>query len=258
MTNDDLHDDEAAAPDSLRLPKRLAILPLIALGVARSVANEIGLRGIHTVGDIATHGDERLRPGHGLSQESVDVVRSRYEALVRGEFDPTLSIAGTLPDELEELLVRAGLTRIERTLPLLRDVRGFNGDRLILEDVAKKLNVTRERVRQIRNHAELRVAGLLEWFEPRSVRLAREAVARAGGTAPLSHVAWAVGLMMPPMDIDPEPYCRWILRLAADPGARLSADRRTVHGPDPEVMGVRRFGTGPPPQAAFGSREDDD
>jgi hypothetical protein len=255
---DDIHDEEAPAPDALRLPKRLAVLPLVALGVTRAVANEIGLRGIHTVGDIAAGADERLQQGHGLSQESVDVVRSRFDALARGDFDPTLSIAGTLPEELEELLVRAGITRLERTIPLLREVRGLGGDRLILEDAAKKLNVTRERVRQIRNHAELRISGLLEWFEPRSVRLAREAVARAGGTAPLSHVAWAVGLMMPPVDIDPEAYASWILRLAADPGARLSDDRETVRGPDPEVMGVRRFGMGPPPQAAWGGRGEED
>jgi hypothetical protein len=255
---DDVHDEEAPAPEKLRLPKRLALLPIVALGVARSVASEIALRGIHTVGDIASSGTERLEPGRGLSQDSVDVVRSRFDALARGEFDPTLSIAGTLPDELDELLVRAGITRIERTLPLLRQARGLAGDRIPLGDLAKKLDITRERVRQIRNHAELRISGILDWFEPRSVRVAREAVARAGGTAPLTHVAWSVGLMMPPVDIDADAYLRWILSLAADPGARLSDDRQTVSGPDPEVMGLRRFGEGPPPQAAWGRRGEED
>jgi hypothetical protein len=249
--------DEIALPEeqASRLPPRLAVLPLVALGVSRAVANEIARLGIETVGDIARYRDA-LRAGRGLSEDSIAMVRSRFDALAHGEFDPTLSIAGTMPAELEELLVRAGLVRVERTLALLRDVRGLEGDRLTLEEEAKKLGVTRERARQVRDHAEGRIASLIRWFEPRSLRLAREAVARAGGTAPLNHVAWAVALMMPPIDFDPDAYCGWLLQLAADPGARLTADGSTVLGPDPVVIGIRRHGTGPPVQQSGDEGQD--
>jgi hypothetical protein len=235
------HETDRASPPEDRkqiLPPRLAILPLVALGLKSSVAKDMAARGIATVRDIAAHGADRLAPGHGLNEESVALLWSRYEALLRGDFDPTLSIAGTLPDELNELVIRAGIVRVDRTVGLLRNVRGLDGDRLTLDGGARKLGITRERARQIRNHAEYRIGTLIGWFEPRSLRLARETVARAGGSAPLAHVAWSVGLMMPPGSIDADNYCRWILGLAGDPGARLAQDSDIVTGPDPTVVGT--------------------
>jgi hypothetical protein len=44
--------------------------------------------------------------------------------------------------------------------------------------------------------------------------------------------------MMLPGDIDADNYCRWILGLAGDPGARLDQDSDIVTGPDPTVVGT--------------------
>lgn len=204
------------------LPLRFAALPVEVLNLPPGADCALADAGYPTLGTLARASDTDLPLLPGIGDRAAREIASALARLTQGEWDPTLLSANTLPEELRGLLSICRLPDAARDLEILEQTHGFRGGKpLTLEAVGERLDLTRERVRQLRKRAEDGVRGTLRWLIPRSLDAVRHALRSRQGIAHLDEVVPEVSAWLNPSGYAPSAYLRWLLSIFQDPSIHL-------------------------------------
>lgn len=225
-------------PSAAELPFRLTAIPVRVLLGDRRLASSVVAAGYDTLGKVLAERPERLAWATGLGEGAVARLLARAHEVADGEWDPTRSTAATVEEELRSILEAAGLPDIDREVAVVESLAGLVGGRAeTLGATGERLGITRERTRQIRNRQDAAVRRVLRWYEPRALRVARDALSAHHGLVAFDEVVADVARAIPAERYDLGSYLRWLLTLAGDPAIRL-VEADLVVGPP---VGHRRY-----------------
>jgi DNA-directed RNA polymerase delta subunit len=207
---------ESAEPGTI--PERLLNLPIGVAIADPGATGRLAQAGRRTLRSVEKSSEYQLLEVSGLGRKTALRTHHLLEAIRSGRFDPTLCTASTLDEELRWLVERSGSSDVDRHVMILETYYGLRGEpELTLEEIATRIGVTRERVRQLKSQAEEGIEDLLPWVDLQSISKARVALGQIGGLATYTELGATVTEGIPSGDFDACRFLRWILARARDP-----------------------------------------
>jgi len=213
---------EAASSEEVR--RFQDTTPLSALGLSRRSFNALRRDGIVTVGQLIAMSREQIMMVYGIGKKALAEIESRLTAYLSNSSPATdLTVAqeplppSTVSPELHNRMPVAPIERrtlaeqVEQLLAALSDHQrqvirwryGLDGEVLTLEEVGKRLGVSRERVRQIQQQALRALRGPHLRFVVRPlVMLLTGLLDQAGGLMNGSQIEVALSRKLAIGDID--------------------------------------------------------
>jgi hypothetical protein len=211
------HQREVPTSSLAALPPRLASLPIRVAISDSGAAWRLERAGFSTLGTLEGHTAASVARIEGLGRRTAAEIWRVLVEIRSGKFDPTLSIAGTLEEELQFLVQRAGSTDAERHTTIIERYRGLRGEpEATLDEIGERLGVTRERVRQLKSGIEEAIENVVPWLNLQVLHAIRIALGRAGGLATPSELSAAIDELIAPRDYDSARFVRWIVARARD------------------------------------------
>jgi hypothetical protein len=180
--------------------------PIAELDLSARAYNCLARRGIKQIREVVPLTDEDLLRFPNFGRKSLEELRERlmmsHVPLPRRKYrlpSGTYQMAQLAPDDAFDLdAVLASVRLVERDWSVLSARHGLRLQET-LEEVAKPMGVTRERVRQIQRRAEQRVYGALSLRRLDRLLSVLEAAKAAA-----------------PNDVDPDRILRWVKRALVD------------------------------------------
>jgi hypothetical protein len=229
-----------AEPDGA-VPPRLAHLPVHAAVSNVSAASRLERAGYSTIGSLQGVCSAHLLSVDGLGARTADEVLRVMRSIQQGQFDPTLSAARTVDEELWILIQRTGISDVDRAVEILELYHGLTGDRCwTLEEIGESLGLTRERIRQLKAQTEDGATEVLQWFGSRVLLTSRIAVAQLGGLASSGEIALILADSIGAGAYNVARFVEWLLPRSRDPLLSEVGPGLFVGAP----LGVARFQEG--------------
>lgn len=151
------------------------------------------------------------------SDESIEVVRTYGE------------LVGSIADELALVATSSGRSSSTRDIQVIESYWGLRRTAPeTLEEIAVTLQLTRERVRQIKERAAVHLREAYQEAEPPSVVLLLEILQQAGGVIPLKKLSSTFASVLPQQQYRVERFVEMLFDIGAIRQARIFADQLVV------------------------------
>lgn len=190
--------DTALQVEAVAVRPDVAGRPLRQLGLTDSIVRRLQSAGMNTIGDLVAAGDEGLLNIPRIGKRSEELIRQALEQYLLSELE---SVGESVPDIVAEVQADSATSTLDakiygliqhstsdRVAQALTLRFGLQGRVWTLEEVGRRLGISRERARQ------LECAGIMSLRKHHSseienlARPAHELLAAVGGVAPYSYL----------------------------------------------------------------------